>query len=302
MLLSNQERKTILKKPKAFSVIVVLLLIISAALALYPTISKMINTANANSTVENYSRNVDSMSKSEISEMFNEAEKYNADLAKMVSTNKLPDFDPTEHYNDILNVTGNGIMGSVEIPSINVRLPIYHGTDKEFLDEGAGHLIGTSFPIGGQNTHAIISAHTAQPGKQFFDKLTDLKEGDIFYISVLDRTLEYQVNDIQVVLPSESQSLSIVKGKDLVTLVTCTPYSINTHRLLVTGERVKSSDILTERNDNNATIDSLPTNSNGFRYLFIIVGCVVLLIALATIYIVISRKKNKNDDEEKESE
>jgi sortase A len=291
-----------LKKPKAFSVIFVFLLIISAALALYPTISKMINTANANSTVENYSRNVDTMSKSEINDMFKEAERYNADLAKMVSTSKLPDFDPAEHYNDILNVTGNGIMGSVEIPSIKVRLPIYHGTDKEFLDEGAGHLIGTSFPIGGQNTHAIISAHTAQPGKQFFDKLTDLKEGDIFYISVLDRKLEYKVNDIQVVLPSESQSLSIVKGKDLVTLVTCTPYSINTHRLLVTGERVKSSDTITEENDKDATIDSLPTNSNGLHYLFILVGCVVLLVVLALIIIVSRRKKIHDEENESKSE
>ena len=303
MLLSNigskAKREKASKKSKVFSVIFALLLLISITLALYPTVSKMINSAYANSAVDNYSKNVDTMSKSKIDEMFREAEQYNANLANMASTEGLPDFNPKDHYNEILNVTEDGAMGSIEIPIINVRLPIYHGTDKEFLDEGAGHLIGTSFPIGGQDTHAIISAHTAQPGKQFFDKLTDLKEGDIFYVTVLDRKLEYKVNDIQVVLPSESQSLNIVKGKDIVTLVTCTPYSINTHRLLVTGERVETSDSLDNNEDEtiNANIDSPPTNSNGLRYMYIVVGIVVLLVILAAIVFVVVKRKKKADEE-----
>lgn len=271
----------------------------------------MINTAYANNTVEQYSKNVDTIPKSEVERMFSEAEQYNAELSNMVRTDDMPDFDPTEHYNEILKVNEEGIMGSIEIPAIDVRLPIYHGTDKEFLDEGAGHLIGTSFPIGGQDTHAIISAHTALPGKQFFDKLTDLKEGDIFYITVLDRKLEYKVNDIQVVLPSESQSLNIVKGKDLVTLVTCTPYSINTHRLLVTGERVETSDSLDNNEDEtiNANIDSPPTKSSSLSntymspHMYIVVGIVVLLVILAAIvFVVVKRKKKADEENETESE
>lgn len=271
----------------------------------------MINTAYANSTVEQYSKSVDTLPKSEVERLFSEAEQYNAELSNMVRTDDMPDFDPTEHYNEILKVNEEGIMGSIEIPAIDVRLPIYHGTDKEFLEEGAGHLIGTSFPIGGQDTHAIISAHTALPGKQFFDKLTDLKEGDIFYVTVLDRKLEYKVNDIQVVLPSESQSLNIVKGKDLVTLVTCTPYSINTHRLLVTGERVKTSDSLDNNEDEtiNANIDSPPTKSSSLSntymspHMYIVVGIVVLLVILAAmVFVVVKRRKKADEENETESE
>lgn len=261
----------------------------------------MINTAYANNTVDNYSKNVETMPREKVIEMIQEAEQYNARLSTMASTYTMPDFDFKEDYNKILDVTGDGVMGSVEIPVIDVRLPIYHGTDDEFLDDGAGHLIGTSFPIGGQSTHAVISAHTAFPGKLFFDKLTELKEGDTFFINVLDRTLEYKVTDIQVVLPSEGQSLSIVKDKDLVTLVTCTPYSINTHRLLVTGERVPSSYSLSSDRDNtdSASIDSPTTSSNSFG-LYIVVGIAVLIIVAALTVVLVKRKKSR--EEEKESE
>ena len=268
--------------------------------------SKMINSLISNGTVEDYSKNVDTMPKSKIMNMFHEAEEYNAELATMVRTDDMPSFDPQEHYYDILNVTEDGIMGSVEIPAINVRLPIYHGTEKEFLDEGAGHLIGTSFPIGGQNTHAIISAHTAFPGKQFFDKLTEVKEGDIFFISVLDRNLEYKVTNTQVVLPSESQSLNIVNGKDLVTLVTCTPYGINSHRLLVTGERVQSYSFSSDNSEKSkATKDGMLTKSNDMRNpyngsrILILIGFAVLLIVFAMFVIIAVRRKKKHADHEK---
>lgn len=238
------------------------------------------------------------MPKSQINEMFREAEQYNAELANTVRKDDTPIFNPKENYNNILNVSGNGIMGSIEIPVIDVRLPIYHGTDDEFLDEGAGHLIGTSFPIGGQNTHAVISAHTALPGKLFFDRLTDVKQGDIFYVKILDRELEYRVTDIQVVLPSESQSLSIVKDKDLVTLVTCTPYSINSHRLLVTGERIETSDTLAGGEDETITAntDSLPTKSNNLHHTIIMIGIAVLLIVFTLIVIVTTKRKKKTDE------
>ena len=277
----------------------VLLLCLSITLALYPTISKAINTAFTNSTVDNYSKNVDTMPTNTIHELIQEAETYNAALSEISSTTELHDFDPAEHYNDILSVTNEGIMGSVDIPVINVRLPIYHGTDKEFLDEGAGHLMGSSFPVGGESTHAIISAHTALPGKQFFDKLTEVKKDDVFYISVLDRTLEYKVTNIQVVLPSENQSLSIIKGKDLVTLVTCTPYAINTHRLLVTGERVEQSKELTDNTYdlNTATINSPPITSINYSYVYILIGAIVLLAAILLFVLKASKRKNNREKE-----
>ena len=272
---------------------------LSITLALYPTISKAINTAFTNSTVDNYSKNVDTMPTNTIHELIQEAETYNAALSEISSTTGLHDFDPAEHYNDILSVTNEGIMGSVDIPVINVRLPIYHGTDKEFLDEGAGHLMGSSFPVGGESTHAIISAHTALPGKQFFDKLTEVKKDDVFYISVLDRTLEYKVTNIQVVLPSENQSLSIIKGKDLVTLVTCTPYAINTHRLLVTGERVEQSKELTDNTYdlNTATINSPPITSINYSYVYILIGAIVLLAAILLFVLKASKRKNNREKE-----
>lgn len=309
MLLSKKRSKATEKqasrKSKIFGVIFALLLCIAICLALYPTVSKIVNTANANSTVDGYSQSVDTIPSEEINEMFQEAEQYNAQLATMIRTEGMPEFDPKEHYYDILNINDEGIIGSIEIPSINVRLPIYHGTDEEFLDDGAGHLIGTSFPIGGESTHAVISAHTAFPGKKFFDDLTKVKEGDKFYVTVLNRKLEYKVTNIQVVLPSDSQSLSIVKGEDLVTLVTCTPYAINSHRLLVTGERVLASTSGSisdqESKTNNATIDSLPTSSNDLRYICTVVGFVILLIFFSA-FVIHAVKRKKHADEEKESE
>ena len=264
----------------------------------------MVNTATANSTVDGYSKNVDTMPKSEIDRMFREAEQYNAELANVVRTDDMPDFSPKDAYYDILNVGENGMMGSIEIPTINVRLPIYHGTDKEFLDEGAGHLIGTSFPIGGLNTHAVISAHTALPGKMLFDKLTEVKEGDVFYVKVLDRELEYKVTDIQVVLPTNGKSLNIVKDKDLVTLVTCTPYSINTHRLLVTGERVMkdNTDSLTDTNDDtdSTTTEITTSHTRSFNYVYILIGFGVFVIGLVVFVVLSLKRKDKSEEKEKE--
>ena len=259
----------------------------------------MINTAYTNTTVDHYTENVDTMPKSEVDEMLREAEQYNAKLSDVAGTNDLSDFDPSENYNDILNVTEEGVMGSVEIPAINVRLPIYHGTEEEFLDNGAGHLMGSSFPIGGDSTHAVISAHTAYPGKQFFDKLTDLKEGDVFYTSVLNRTLEYRVTDIQVVLPSECQSLNIVKGMDLVTLVTCTPYSINTHRLLVTGERVNEKDTSLQGETDNAAAERQTNRTYHNKTIYYLIGFVTLSFSAALLIdMAMKRKKHRNNEKE----
>ena len=143
-----------------------------------------------------------------------------------------------ENYSDQLDIAGNGIMGYVEIPKIQVNLPIYHGTDAEVLDRGVGHLLGSSLPVGGENTHTILSGHSGMASQKMFTDLEQLVPGDVFYLNVLNETLAYQVTEINIVLPYETDLLGIVPGEDLCTLVTCTPYGINTHRLLVRGSRI----------------------------------------------------------------
>ena len=141
-------------------------------------------------------------------------------------------------YEEMLNPQGDGIMGVIEIPEIEVYLPIYHGTSQEILAKGAGHLEGSSLPVGGSSTHMVISAHSGYPGLILFDELEELDAGNVFYIHTLGRTLVYEVENMQVILPYETDRLFIVEGEDLATLMTCTPYGINTHRLLVQGRRV----------------------------------------------------------------
>ena len=143
-----------------------------------------------------------------------------------------------ENYDSQLNIAGNGIMGYVEIPKIQVNLPIYHGTDAEVLDRGVGHLLGSSLPVGGENAHTILSGHSGMASQKMFTDLEQLTQGDVFYLNVLNETLAYQVTEINAVLPYETDLLGIVPGEDLCTLVTCTPYGINTHRLLVRGSRI----------------------------------------------------------------
>lgn len=154
-------------------------------------------------------------------------------------------FDPNaismadEQYYEILNFTNDGVMGYIKIPRIGVNLPIYHGTDQEHMLKGVGHLVGTSLPIGGVDSHAVLSAHSGLSSADLFTNLVDLEKGDLFYIYVLDEVLAYEVNNIKVVKPTETDDLRITKGEDYVTLVTCTPFGINSHRLLVRGHRVE---------------------------------------------------------------
>lgn len=192
--------------------------------------------------MDNYDKKAAEMSQKEINDALEKAREYNRELlGNVVLTDP---FDPdavkkqNEDYDNLLNIAGDGVMGSVEIPSIDVYLPIYHGTDSESLEKGAGHLENSSLPVGGKGTHSIISAHTGLPSAKMFDNLTEVKEGDVFYIHVLNRTLAYEVDQIKVVLPENVSDLLIDKNKDYVTLVTCTPYGINSHRLLVRGTRI----------------------------------------------------------------
>lgn len=239
--------------------------------------------------MDNYDKKAAQMSQKQISEALKKAVEYNKKLlGNVVLTDP---FDPeavekqNEDYDNILNIAGDGVMGAVEIPSIDVYLPIYHGTDSKSLEKGAGHLENSSFPVGGKGTHSIISAHTGLPSAKMFDNLTEVKEGDIFYIHVLNRTLAYEVNQIKVVLPENISDLLINKNRDYVTLITCTPYGINSHRLLVRGERIPYREA--KKKDKSES----KINNMWKAYAFVGVLAVVLIILLWYYYRIRLKKK-----------
>ena len=225
-------------KNKILPVIAAVILIAAFGVALYPTVSQGINQLMSESAITQYNDTVDTLSAAEKTRQLAAAEEYNHGLSERVADSFSAEaFVSDESYLRILNVTENGQIGTIDIPSIDCRLPIFRGSGEDMLTKGAVHLAGTAFPIGSDSARSVISAHTAYPGKIFFDRLTEVKIGDRFSVTVLGDTYYYKVVEINTVLPDETEYLLPEKGRDLVTLVTCTPYSVNTHRLLVTGER-----------------------------------------------------------------
>lgn len=218
-----------------------IIFLIGLLLVLYPTVSNFLSNREQKKVIREYSNIVNNMDKEEKEAMYNEAVDYN----KKIYEKGMIDYsnpDAVEGYNDILDVSGTGIMGYISIPKINVELPIYHGTSDGVLQVAVGHLEGSSLPVGGENTHCVLSGHRGLPSADLFTHLDRLNVHDIFTISVLDKTLVYEIDQIKVVAPGDTQYLQIEDGKDYCTLLTCTPYGINTHRLLVRGVRVADSD------------------------------------------------------------
>ena len=206
----------------------------------YPLISNYMQQRYQNDAVATYQAEISHKDKAELEKEYNDAAEYN-DMLYQTNGAVVDNMDlgvlSDEHYAELLDQR-NGIMGSIEIPKINVSLPIYHGTSGEVLSTGIGHWQGTSLPVGGENTRCVLTGHRGLPGSKLFTRLDEMEEGDLFFIKVLDQTLAYKVCDIQTILPDELDALKIEQGRDLISLVTCTPYGINTHRLIVTGERV----------------------------------------------------------------
>ena len=225
-------------------IIPILIILFGFALLSYPFISNYMFEKSAGSTIKSYEKQAKTYDQKQKEQAFREAEEYNKDLIK--SAVQLTDpfkvkksNGETLIYNNILNIDHSGVMGYLEIPSISVNLPIYHGTDAEILERGVGHLAASSIPVGGKSTHSVLTGHTGLSSAKLFTDLTEMKKEDLFFIHVLDRTLAYKVYQISVVRPEDTRKLQIVKGKDYVTLVTCTPYGVNDHRLLVRGVRTK---------------------------------------------------------------
>ena len=229
-------------KKHSGTILLVLIFFVGLAVMLYPTISDYINQRNQTRVVNSYAQQVDGLSDADYTAYFDAADVFNQEIA--ADPDALYHADHFSTYSTTLDVTGTGIMGYITIEKIGVELPIYHGTSDAVLQVAAGHLEGTSLPVGGESTHAVISAHRGLPSAKLFTNLDRLEVGDTFTITILDRVLTYEVDNISIVLPTETDNLKVVDGKDYVTLMTCTPYGINTHRLLVRGRRITTPDKL----------------------------------------------------------
>ncbi|MCD7738024.1 MAG: class C sortase [Lachnospiraceae bacterium] len=218
-----------------------LLFLAGLALLLYPVTGNLWNTMRQKSLANTYEAQVSELTEEGYEEEWAAARAYNAAHTPIWVPDAFAAGQEAvdEEYENALNVAGNGIMGYLEIPKIDIRIPVYHGTEDDVLTKGAGHLQGSSLPVGGETSHAVIAAHRGLPSAPLFTDLDLLEEGDLFYLYILDEILAYEVEEILVVEPEETESLTPVTGQDLVTLVTCTPYGVNTQRLLVRGHRVE---------------------------------------------------------------
>ncbi|MDO5433015.1 class C sortase [Eubacterium sp.] len=253
------------------------LFLVGAAVLLYPAVSNYLAEKNQAVVVQNYEQAVQENNKEALEEEWRKAEVYNESLAgDPVKDPFVPGsgYALPQNYQDVLNI--EGVMGYVEIPKIDVKLPIYHGTTEEVLEKGVGHIESTALPIGGAYRHTVLTGHRGLPSAELFTRLDELKKGDIFLIHVLDQTHAYKVDQIKTVLPSQLEDIQAVEGRDLVTLLTCTPYGINTHRLLVRGERTEYVPEEMKSEGGASLLDSL---FNGkWQYIGILLGLFLLLI------------------------
>ncbi|MFR1756685.1 MAG: class C sortase [Thomasclavelia spiroformis] len=277
-------------KKNVVRIILIVGFCVGLIISLYPLISNIYSRRNQMDVINKYQEDIE---KIDGQEMANELELANAYNRKLNQTIVLTDpFDPSaidmadDAYYDILNYTDDGVMAYINIPKIDVNLPIYHGTDNEHMLKGVGHLVGTSFPVGGVDTHAVLSAHSGLSTAELFTNLADLKKGDLFYIHVLDDVLAYEVDKINVVKPDETNDLKIVPGQDYVTLVTCTPYGINSHRLLVRGHRVEYDPDLEKQESKKAN------NDVWFKeYIKSIVSGIGIIVLIIIFIVVLKRVK-----------
>lgn len=272
---------------KVINIILVVIVACGLGILLYPVISNVINNYYNSSNIKQYDNEVKTLSDNDVDRILAKAEEYNKAVATYSYDNGIANYGDTykeiiNSYDDILNF-GNSLIGYIEIPSINVYLPIYHGDLDNVLDKGSAHMEGTSFPIGGAGTHAVISAHSGYPRQKFFDDIDKLKKGDTFSITVLNKKLEYKVKKINIVKPSDTSHTRVQQGKDLVTLVTCYPYSVNSHRLLVTGERQANNKVAKQPQKvaYNQKIDKLE------------ISIIPIILTLSYIYIFILKWRKK---------
>lgn len=268
----------------------ILVLIIALSVLLYPTVSNYLYEKNGARVISSYDENAVRLSESEKKEMLEAARKYNGEL--LGNLELLDPFSPLKkevdaRYQSLLSTNEAGMMGYIRIPKIDVELPIYHGTEETVLQSGVGHFEGTSLPVGGESTHAVLTGHRGLPSKLLFTDMDELVEGDIFYIKILGETLAYQVDQILTVLPEDTKALTIAPGKDYATLVTCTPYAVNTHRLLVRGMRIPYEEAVLQVPDEKIT----PTIPFQVKLLLLAIGILILIFICYGIWRKIKKKK-----------
>ena len=269
-----------------------IIFLVGVAVLLYPSVSNYINSKHQSVAISNYEELLNTITEEDYSKFWQEAIRYNEDLATRPMNFNLSE-EEKEEYNKVLDPTGTGIIGYIEIVNIGVNLPIYHGTEESVLQVGIGHLEGTSFPTGTKSTHAVLSGHRGLPSSKLFTDLDQMIVGDSFLLHIMDKTFAYQVDNISIVLPEEVNSLAIVNDKEYVTLVTCTPYGVNTHRLLVRAQRV----------DYNEEVKLIvPADATRYGALMVapFIGAPMLVIVFI-IYLILTSKwyKNRRKKDEK---
>ena len=269
-------------KNKLINIFLILALVAGLSLLIYPTVSDYWNSLHASQAVASYDQAVKSMDEGKYDELLQRAGQYNRDLFLRGTLFALTD-EEREDYNSQLDIDGSGVMGYIEIPTIKVSLPIYHGTSDDVLQVAVGHLEWSSLPVGGESTHCVLSGHRGLPSAKLFTNLDQLTEGDLFVIRTLDEVLTYEVDRILIVLPSELQALAAEEGKDLCTLVTCTPYGVNSHRMLVRGHRVDNQSEAVRLTADAIRIDPL---------LVAPIAAIPLLLALLLLLAAAPKKKS----------
>lgn len=279
-----------MKRKHISTIFIILIFLVGLGFISYPTVSNLWNQAHQSRAIATYSKQVEKLDDSENKKMLKAARKYNKSLLKKSDHWKLSKKDKKK-YESLLDVSGTGIMGYIEVPKIDCSLPIYHGTDEGALQIAIGHLEGSSLPVGGKSTHCVLSGHRGLPSARLFTDLDQMEEGDIFILNILGRKLAYEVDQIRVVLPEEMSDLEIEEGKDLCTLVTCTPYGINTHRLLVRGHRTEyvEKKVAEEKKE-------VQTKKTDIR-LMIAGGAGVLMLLIIIIVIVIKRRRKRRNQQ-----
>jgi len=264
-------------KKRATTILLVLIFTVGLLVMLYPVLSNFYNSFRQSGVGKAYKGHVQELENNDYTNILENAREYNEKLLKKLDRYTMTDEERLE-YESQLRIGDSEVMGFIEIPVIGVSLPIYHGVDEGVLQIGVGHLEGTSLPVGGESTHAALTGHTGLPSAKMLSDLTKVKEGDNFVIKILDEMYTYEVDQILIVKPEEVNSLEIVEGKDYATLVTCTPYAVNTHRLLIRGFRV--ANILSE-------------SSEGVELVLPIGTTAVLLVCTTIIFSVYKRKKKQ---------
>lgn len=286
----KETRKGKKKRISLSTIILTVILLTGLGVMLYPTVSDYWNSFHQTRAIANYDAVVAELDETDYEALFQAAEEYNEKLRELGAPFSEHE-ELSELYYSVLDVAGNGIIGYINIPKINVNLPVYHGTSDSVLNVAVGHLEGSSLPIGGESRHSVLSAHRGLPSAKLFTNLDQLEVADIFTITVLNRVLTYEVDQILIVEPTQMEALNVTRGKDYVTLLTCTPYGINSHRMLVRGHRVENIDdrVIVVTPD----AQRIPT-----YYVIPAVGVPLLFVSLVIMLAVSGKKRPKKTGQE----